>query len=118
MNTFRQIDWDTCTMFDVIDHSILMHPSLLIDGIRAASAAHNDYARRTYYADTRANCFRYIKENANALRDIRDGEPASVACNTFHSVIEAFNIACKLQCIPQHCRGGIVDRTQLPSDIE
>lgn len=113
MNTFRQIDWDTCTMFDVIDHSILMHPSLLTDSIQSASNAHGSYAMRCYHKDTRDNCQRYIKENAAAIRAIKAGNPAAAACRTFHSAVEAFNIAARLQCIPNHCRTAIAERTEL-----
>ncbi len=108
------IDFNFCNAFDVIDRSIAMHPSLLRDSILAVSTAHHSYAQRCYHKDTRDNCFRYIKENALTVRAIGNGKSAREACTTFHRVIETFNIACRLQLIPERCRAGIIARTEMP----
>lgn len=107
------IDFDKTNAFDVIDRSISMHPSLLVECIKSANNAHADYARRTYHADLRANCFRYIRENSDTIRAIEAGKSAAEACTTFHRVIETVNIACRLQIIPHHLRSAIVARHDL-----
>ena len=115
-----QLDYETCTALDIIERSIVMHPTTFADVVEAQEKQHRAYGAGlpdTLHGRTTA---RAVKSMADACRIVvgaiksGDGDAAAtsriIASDTGPLVV-ALNAACKLQCLPPHVRTAALVRT-------
>lgn len=94
---------------DIIERSILMHPSLFREALIAQAETHDDYAKLTTdkraaqgASASRAACLRAY--DWIGRDDLSDGERAACIAAECGPMVIALNVACKLQCLPAHVR--------------
>lgn len=94
---------------DIIERSIIAHPSLFADSLRSQEIMHKGYsAQSTNTLATRgANASARACERAREFAqrdDLSARERASLICAETGPAVIALNVACKLQCLPPHVR--------------
>ena len=95
---------------DVLANSILMHPTLFAESCEASALEDRRYAaeRRELFKRDRSpiNRAESLEFAADQARNSESAACAAIAImdRRATSWIAAFNIACKLQCIPAHVR--------------
>lgn len=105
-----ELDFDTCTMVDVIRRSAICQPSLLRDSMLATAHVHVAYSRQT----ARTACARIALSMASDLRRMTDEltmDDFEVEALEFGELIQAFGAACNLQLIPPAAREAIARRS-------
>ncbi len=110
------IDLNTCTMRNVVQRSCEMHPTLFAEACDAAARVHVDYAN---LGTTRSDTARIASIMAGELRTIaRAAEVGSLQVHllTVSQVVQAFHLACRLQCIPRHIAQAIAAREPAPAE--
>lgn len=100
------------TMETVLQKSIDMHPTLLIDALRQSKEEDWNYLGKRQNGNQAVE--RAIKSRIagldkaiNALTGTAGGDAKAVALMGLGPLILAFNEACRLQCIPHHRRTEI-----------
>lgn len=110
------LDLETCTAIDVIKRSIVCHPSLFAEALRArqiedmrylGSRADNPAIKQSVQASANA---------AGRAAEYVDTENADAFVNDMAAGIIALNVACRLQCLPSHIRTSAAVRTWEPVD--
>jgi len=99
------------TMETVLQKSINMHPTLLVDALRQSQKDDARYLanRNGSEAVNRAIKGRIagLEKAISALTGTAGGDAKAVALMGLGPLILAFNEACRLQCIPHHMRTEI-----------
>lgn len=102
------IDFTTCTATDVIKRSLVCHPSLYVETLKAQAQQHRDYAATVHNVFTKAAALRMAADcDAAAGLSVLDlhGLPdftGIYAC--------AFNVAARLNLVPRSCLDGMMER--------
>jgi hypothetical protein len=111
MNTpaIYQIDFNTCTAQDVIERSIVAHPSLLEVALRNAVDTHWIFAQSTHDHTAAQAALKLGRECRLAADNVRDNR-VDLIMHDMGQWISALNCAAKLQLIPHHCLDGIASR--------
>lgn len=94
---------------DIIERSIIAHPSLFVDSLRSQEIMHKGYSAQSTnrlaiqgaIASERA-CER-AREFAGR-HDLSERERACLIVAETGPAVIALNVACKLQCLPPHIR--------------
>ena len=96
---------------DIIERSIMAHPSLFRDALIAQAHTHADYekiardARAAQGAQASKNaCLSVYNTIGEYLDDKTARECAESICGKTGTAVIALNVACKLQCLPNHVR--------------
>jgi hypothetical protein len=94
---------------DIIQRSIVTHPTLFRDTLIKQAEMNDDYARAT----TNPRAMQGVRSSFNACLLVYDiigddeltaREAAETICAKTGTAVIALNIACKLQCLPPHIR--------------
>ena len=107
------------TMESILQRSIDMHPSLLVDAIKATRDEDARYrlSRKLEHVVDKAVTARIDSADKaiSAIEGTAGGDAEAVALMGLGPLIIAFNEACRLQCIPHHRRTHIaVDSANPP----
>lgn len=100
---------DNCTALDIIERSIVCHPSLFLEAVESRV---NEDAR--YGSDKTGAVKRSVDASMKAAMRAAQWISAEDETRFAHDMaagIIALNIACKLQCLPPHIRTGAAVRT-------
>jgi len=94
---------------DIIERSIIAHPSLFRDALIAQANMHADYVELSH--NERAKQGARASKNACLIaydtvgdEDQTERERAESICANTGTAVISLNVACKLQCIPPHIR--------------
>jgi len=91
------------TARDIIQRSIVCHPSLFREMLIKQADMHDDYAKVT--SDIRAKQGAIASMNACFFAyDAIDNDDVDAIVSRCGPMVIALNVACKLQCIPNHIR--------------
>lgn len=105
------LDTATCTMSDVIERSIAMHPTLFGEALASVAATHLQAAVSVPHHREASGIAKRMHGEAYEMAQcllVGDGfEPAHLSLS--HRII-AFGVACRLQCIPHHVASSIAGR--------
>jgi hypothetical protein len=92
------IDFNTCTMADVIARSLLLHPSLFAETLERVARTHREASYSLRFDSKAADiAARMARECEFMADDISTGRGLNSL--EFGETIQAFGVACKLQCI-------------------
>lgn len=105
-----QIDFSTCTIDDVIERSIVCHPTLLIDSMISVAGIHDASAAHMYDATAKRIARGMAVAAQNAALLIRDMGKDAVPLLSFGQRIQVFHQASKAQCLPRSVVNDIVAR--------
>lgn len=94
-----EIDFLTCSMDDVIERSIVCHPSLLIDSMVGVADIHDASAAHMYDATAKRIARQMADDCKNAALLIRDEGKGALSLFTFSQRIQVFHQAARAQCI-------------------
>lgn len=93
---------------DIIERSIVAHPSLFREALIKQAEMHDDYSRLTHNAGAQRGAIASKNACLRAYDFIGDGDNArsraETLCSETGPAVIALNVACKLQCIPPHIR--------------
>lgn len=103
------LDFNTCTMRDVIAQSALMHPTLFAYALIDVKRVHSAYARVCHNRLAKKVAENMASALGSMIADLHDGS-FDVAKLSFSQRIQAFHAAAKLQLIPPATREDIVER--------
>lgn len=104
------IDFDTCSIADVIARSATCHPSLFADKLTAIAAIHHQASFSLRYSTGGRPIARGMGDSASDMaRDLLAQEFDATALD-FGAMIIAFGAACSLQCIPHATAKDIAGR--------
>jgi hypothetical protein len=100
-----EIDYNTCSMDDVIRRSILLHPLLFASAMRDVSRIHQHAAGTLSYRDTEAKriAIRMCDDACNVANAIDGIDHAGIGTDpagwSFSARIMAFSAAARLNCL-------------------
>lgn len=93
---------------DIIERSIIAHPSLFRESLIKQAEMHDDYSRLTTNPRARQGAEASKTACLNAYdfvgSDLEPREAAEQICKKTGTAVIALNVACKLQCLPPHIR--------------
>ncbi|MCW2317090.1 hypothetical protein M2322_002644 [Rhodoblastus acidophilus] len=108
------IDFSKCSAVEVIQRSWVCHPSLFADGLKNAANIHGHYATTCHNAEASRiaeDCAKQCRVALTTLEDYPSGEgAAALKRGPLGPFVQAFHVACDLQCVPRHLRGDIIGR--------
>lgn len=113
------INFATCSAVDVIERSLVCHPTAWADRMIAAQESHLLFALETH--DARASQAAARAADAAergrliaAKYDARNAALRIAACGV-SEIVQAFQAAAELQLIPRTMRGDIITRVPVPA---
>lgn len=93
---------------DIIERSIIAHPSLFRDMLIKQAEQHDDYSRLTGNLGAQRGAIASKNACLRAYDFIGEGDNArsraETLCTETGPAVIALNVACKLQCLPPHIR--------------
>lgn len=93
---------------DIIERSIIAHPSLFREALIKQAEQHDDYSRLTHNAGAQRGAIASKNACLRAYDFIGDSDNArsraETLCSETGPAVIALNVACKLQCLPPHIR--------------
>ncbi len=93
---------------DIIERSIVAHPSLFRDMLIRQAEQHDDYSRLTDNPGAQRGAIASKNACLRAYDFIGEGDNArsraETLCTETGPAVIALNVACKLQCLPGHVR--------------
>lgn len=108
------IDFNTCTALDVIEQSIVCHPTMFAETMLAMAATHARYATATTdarVASIAAEMATQCREIAEMVADTSSAhETARDIAGPVGTCVLAFNVAAKLTLVPRHLWDAILSR--------
>ena len=111
-----QINFETCTADDVITRSIVCHPTMLIDTLRANASIHFN-ARDTMHDHEAVKIAQrsgnQCRQAANLVANLNgSGKPAeAIDAMDFGEWLAAFSAAAKLNLVPHATTQAIIGRS-------
>lgn len=111
------IDFTTCTAVDVIERSLVCHPSLFRDRVMTAHDSHLLFALGTKdHAAFKAarNAVNQTERVIGIARKFEASPRAAaeqIAKVGLGELVQAFHAAAELNCVPRSLRGAIIERT-------
>jgi hypothetical protein len=104
------IDFNTCTMADVIARSYSMHPSLFADALEQVARTHRTASFHTRFDNKAADIATRMAMNCEIMADDIGGGRFKPEALEFGPTIHAFGVACNLQSIPRATANEIAAR--------
>lgn len=99
---------ENASAVDIIERSIIAHPSLFREALIKQAEMHDNYANLTTNESARRGAIASKSACLKAYDYIGDGDDArsraETLCDETGPAVIALNVACKLQCLPPHIR--------------
>lgn len=103
-----EIDFNTCSLDDVIERSVTCHPTLLVELLRAIAEIHSRSAREMFDQVARKSAVGMAEDCRRAANSVET--LGSLVGASFGMRMQAFTAACKLQLLPLSLAQDIAKR--------